>query len=58
MTVVMITTITWLNWFKRLSMRKWRKLTDEVELELHKDFIEDMMLRECMKKIRSDNGIV
>lgn len=33
------------------------KLTDEVELELHKDFIEDMMLRECMKKIRSDNGI-
>lgn len=26
-------------------------------LELHKDFIEDTMLRECMKKIRSDNNL-
>lgn len=30
---------------------------NDCDLELHKDFIEDMMLRECMKKIGSDNNL-
>lgn len=31
------------------------KTVNKCDLELHKDFIEDMMLHECIKKIKNDN---